>query len=90
MVNSADLLERWSSGRIKSTLHRVVMSNPTKVRQSIAFFVRPDKGVVVRCLDGSDKYEAVDAMDYFLRKANALYVDHSFRTDKWAGTVIKN
>ncbi|XP_066924102.1 uncharacterized protein [Clytia hemisphaerica] len=66
VVNAADLLERWSSGRIKSTPHRVTIqtSDMSKPRQSMAFFVSPDNDCLVECLDGSNKYEPVNSFKY--------------------------
>ena len=42
VVNLGDLMERWSNGVFKSTLHRVVNATPGKERYSCAFFVSPD------------------------------------------------
>ncbi|XP_065659366.1 uncharacterized protein LOC100209573 [Hydra vulgaris] len=65
VVNAADLLERWTSGKIKSTKHRVVsLGNPEKPRQSIAFFCQPDDEVLVSCLDGSDTYQPVNSFNF--------------------------
>jgi len=65
VVNVADLLERWTSGRLKSSRHRVTLpTNKTVARQSIAFFGMPDSEYVVKCYDGSNKYEDVKAFDY--------------------------
>ena len=65
VVNAADLLERWTSGKIKSTIHRVVLPDDTTVpRQSIAFFCNPDNECVIECIDGSRKYESISTYDY--------------------------
>ena len=46
-------------------MHRVVGSGEaSKARQSIAFFCNPDNDVIVECLDGSDKYEPINAHKY--------------------------
>ena len=48
--------------------HRVLIPEDERqrrlVRRSIVFFVVPDDDVTVQCLDGSDKYPPVNAMDY--------------------------
>jgi len=51
--------------------HRVLIPEDERQRQlmrrSIVFFVVPDNDVIVRCLDGSDKYPPVNAMQYIAR-----------------------
>ena len=65
VVNAADLLERWTSGRIKSTMHRVMLPENTRtVRQSIAFFCMPDNDYPIQCIDGSNKYEPITALEW--------------------------
>uniref|UniRef100_A0A7M5WVU3 Fe2OG dioxygenase domain-containing protein n=1 Tax=Clytia hemisphaerica TaxID=252671 RepID=A0A7M5WVU3_9CNID len=69
IVNAADLLERWSSGRIKSTLHRVSLPKDTnQPRQSIAFFVNPDNETLVECLDGSNTCKPIRASDWLTKR----------------------
>ena len=48
VINSGDLLERWSNGRYRSTCHRVKPVVGDRERYSIALFVDPDSetGVV--------------------------------------------
>ncbi len=55
VVNIGDALERWTNGRWRSTLHRVVLP-PTDVtesteRQSIAFFHNANWDAVIDCLE---------------------------------------
>ena len=50
-----------------------------KGRQSIAFFVHPDDEVMVRCLDGSGKYEEISSIDYLNMRFSLTY-------DKWRAT----
>ena len=74
VVNAADLLERWTSGRVKSTRHRVVLPvDRSKPRQSIAFFCQPDNDVTVNCLDGSNMYEPVNSLDYITEQLQKSY-----------------
>lgn len=50
VVNSGDLLERWTNGRYRSTLHRVEPQTSGKERFSIAMFVDPDSNTRVEVL----------------------------------------
>ncbi len=50
VINSGDLLERWSNGRYRSTCHRVLPRSSTRDRYSIALFVDPDSDVQVEAL----------------------------------------
>jgi len=50
VVNIGDLLERWSNGRFRSTLHRVCPLQPWHSRYAIAFFSDPDDAVLVEPL----------------------------------------
>lgn len=47
VVNCGDLLERWSNGRYRSTLHRVKRMPPGQSRLSIALFIDPDSQTLV-------------------------------------------
>jgi len=44
------------------------------IRRSIVFFVQPNSGVTVSCLDGSDKYLPVNATEYLHSKVQATYL----------------
>ncbi|KAL9228131.1 hypothetical protein vseg_003743 [Gypsophila vaccaria] len=48
VVNLGDMLERWSNGIFKSTLHRVIGNGHE--RYSIAYFVEPGHDCLVECL----------------------------------------
>ena len=70
LINSGDLLERWTNGKYRSTLHRVKPMTLGRDRFSIAFFVDPDSDTKVKVLDsfiGADsprKFSDVKAGDY--------------------------
>jgi len=51
VINSGDLLERWTNGRYRSTLHRVRPKIGDRDRYSIAMFVDPDSATPVAVLD---------------------------------------
>ena len=52
--------------------HRVLLpveeAGKTSVRQSLAFFCHPDNQVLVECVDGSNKYPPVLAVDDAMRR----------------------
>ena len=70
LINSGDLLERWTNGKYRSTLHRVKPMTHGRDRFSIAFFVDPDSDTEVKVLDGfigadsPRKFSDVKAGDY--------------------------
>lgn len=88
VVNVGYLLMRWSNGRWKNTVHRVVEPpNPgrdgdemTPARYSIPFFASPNPATVVEALPGcwSEKvpkrWRPICAGDYLKRKREAVYV----------------
>jgi isopenicillin N synthase-like dioxygenase len=50
ILNTGDLMERWTNGRFRSTPHRVRPIAGARDRLSIAMFVDPDSDVEVDCL----------------------------------------
>jgi isopenicillin N synthase-like dioxygenase len=72
VINIANLLQRWTNGRFSSTEHRVI-NRYGKDRYSIAFFVYPAHGAVIRpVVDHSrGEFEPVvcgeDMLTYFRR-----------------------
>ncbi|KAL1643323.1 hypothetical protein SLS58_004994 [Diplodia intermedia] len=85
VINVADLLQRWSNDRLRSTRHRVVSPpSPTTTtmlpaRYSTAFFVHPsaDTTVAPIVMDGEAgekaRYEAVNAGEWRTRITAANY-----------------
>ena len=49
-VNSGDMLERWTNGRYRSTMHRVVPGTGDRDRFSIAVFMDPDSDSMIEAL----------------------------------------
>ncbi|KAI0208858.1 2-oxoglutarate-dependent dioxygenase htyE [Lamellibrachia satsuma] len=68
LINIGDLMQRWTSDKLVSTKHRVVVPKGSKycrdARMSVAYFVHSDDDCVVRSLDGEDKYPPVKTIDY--------------------------
>lgn len=58
VVNLGDMLERWTNGKFKSTLHRVI-SNGNKERYSIPFFYDPSFDTLVVPLDNCIEEDGV-------------------------------
>ena len=69
VVNTGDLLARWTNDRYRSTPHRVQVrpAAAARGRQSIAFFSDPDPDVLVETIescrdpDGGSRYEPITA-----------------------------
>lgn len=50
VINSGDMLERWSNGRYRSTPHRVLPVAGARERYSVALFLDPDSATRVEAL----------------------------------------
>lgn len=55
LVNLGTLLMRWTNGRFKATLHRVVLEAPVH-RYSVPFFYEPNLDASVECLPGCEHW----------------------------------
>ncbi|XP_061630084.1 uncharacterized protein si:dkey-10o6.2 isoform X1 [Phyllopteryx taeniolatus] len=77
LLNIADMMQRWTSDRFVSAVHRVLLpsADDSSPRQSLVFFLMPDDDAVISCLDGSNKYPPVRAGDYFAERFSYLYVN---------------
>ncbi|MFK7829489.1 MAG: isopenicillin N synthase family dioxygenase [Congregibacter sp.] len=80
VVNSGDLLERWSNGRYRSTCHRVLPQSEHLDRYSIALFVDPDSSTVVEALpscvseERPARYAATTAGQHLQEKIEATHL----------------
>ena len=85
VVNIGDLLARWSNGRFRSTLHRVVNRTPNR-RVSIPVFYDPDSDAVVDPRDmglgegAAPLHPPVTAGDYIMSR-NRISFAHYAGTD---------
>ena len=61
-------LQRWTADELKATLHRIPIPGDEhmrgETRQSFFWFLDPDDQCVVKCFDGSNKYEPFTHRDY--------------------------
>ncbi|KAM9351536.1 uncharacterized protein ABDE67_006406 [Symphorus nematophorus] len=75
LVNIADLMQRWTSDKFISVVHRVLLpsAGDSSTRQSMAFFVQPDEEALITCCDGSDKYPPVTGGAYLIERFNDTY-----------------
>lgn len=79
MINAGDLMERWTNGRFRSTLHRVRPVRGPRDRYSIALFVDPDTQVAVEtiasCVTANEpnRYPPITAGEHIRRKISATH-----------------
>jgi len=77
LVNTGDLLQRWTSDRIVAVRHRILIPEEERLnplhRRFIACFVYPKGDTVVKPFDGSTKYEPMTAEEYYkFKKLNKI------------------
>ncbi|XP_054476236.1 uncharacterized protein si:dkey-10o6.2 [Anoplopoma fimbria] len=75
LLNVADLMQRWTSDRFVSVVHRVLLPpvGDSSTRQSLAFFIQPDDEALITCCDGSSKYPPVTGGGYLNERFKASY-----------------
>jgi isopenicillin N synthase-like dioxygenase len=79
VINTGDLMERWTNGRFRSTVHRVQPVMGDRGRYSIALFVDPDSDVEVSCidscatLDNPARYPMITAGEHLRQKIAATH-----------------
>ena len=82
LINTGDLMERWSNNVFRSTKHRVRLPDGSQVQQdrySIAFFCQPDAETNIVCLPtcqsehNPPQYAPVKSGDYLLDRLRATY-----------------
>jgi len=79
VINTGDLMERWTNGAYRSTPHRVQPRLGLQDRYSIALFVDPDTDTPVSVLDScvpageSPRYPDVTAGEHIQERINASH-----------------
>ncbi|MEL6460135.1 MAG: 2OG-Fe(II) oxygenase family protein [Cyanobacteria bacterium J06621_15] len=81
LVNTGDLMQRWTNDVFCSTKHRVVIPNHGKAkfsRYSIAFFCHPNEDTEIACLKSCQInkppiYSPITAGEYLLNRLQATY-----------------
>lgn len=82
LVNTGDLMERWTNHVFRSTKHRVRIPQEQKAKQSrysIAFFCHPNHDTEISCLNTCQSvehpplYSPITAGDYLLSRLQATY-----------------
>ncbi|MEH2401610.1 isopenicillin N synthase family dioxygenase [Nostoc sp.] len=81
VVNTGDLIQRWTNHVFCSTKHRVMIPSDNRVNQSrysIAFFCHPNDDIEIACLESCQKeqsptYPPILAREYLLSRLQATY-----------------
>lgn len=79
VINTGDLMERWTNGHFRSTVHRVRPIVGDQDRYSIALFVDPDSAVQVECIPSCvepgmpPRYPLITAGEHLRQKIEATH-----------------
>jgi isopenicillin N synthase-like dioxygenase len=82
LVNTGDLMQRWTNHVFCSTKHRVMIPTDERVklsRYSVAFFCHPNNDTKIACLESCKEpnrpplYPPISAGDYLLSRLQATY-----------------
>lgn len=82
IVNTGDLMQRWTNNVFCSTKHRVMIPKDERVkrsRYSVAFFCHPNNDTEIACLESCQQlnhpalYPTITAGDYLLSRLQATY-----------------
>ena len=70
IINIGDMLEILSSGKLKSTIHRVIVK---KEKYSMAYFYEPSLDTIIKPCTPTNKYNEISFKDYLDKKLNESY-----------------
>ncbi|KAG7175009.1 2-oxoglutarate-Fe(II) type oxidoreductase ppzD-like [Homarus americanus] len=77
LVNVGDILQFWTSDKLRATEHRVLIPkeemHQKSARRSVVFFVHPDDPVLIKALDGSSTYNPITAKDHTEKRFEETY-----------------
>ncbi|MBA6421112.1 isopenicillin N synthase family oxygenase [Pseudomonas sp. 5Ae-yellow] len=79
VVNTGDLMQRWTNHVFCSTPHRVNLRSSHRERYSIAFFCHPNHSANIRCIstcsdaENPPRYAPISAGNHLLERLNATY-----------------
>ena len=81
LVNTGDLMQRWTNHIFCSTKHRVMIPNDERVKQSrysVAFFCHPNNDTEIACLQSCSQqqspiYPPILAGEYLVSRLQATY-----------------
>lgn len=79
VINTGDLMHRWTNNIFRSTPHRVKPKTGSKERYSIAMFIDPDEAVMIETLKSCvtearpNLYEPISAGEHILEKIRATH-----------------
>ena len=81
IVNVGDMLERLTNGKLKSTIHRVVNPEKSKLsssRYSMPFFMHPKKNMSLACLENCidtehpKQFEEISAGNFLIQRLKEI------------------
>lgn len=81
LINTGDLIQRWTNDIFCSTKHRVIIPDENKVkysRYSVAFFCHPNDDTEITCLESCQRdklpiYPPITAKQYLLNRLQSTY-----------------
>ena len=72
-------VQRWTADRLVGSKHRILVPQDEKRnmgRQSLVYFLVPDNDLVIKCLDGSNKYEPMTSRQFVDDKLENQYTQN--------------
>ncbi|XP_066921211.1 uncharacterized protein [Clytia hemisphaerica] len=79
IFNVGDLLQTWSQGKLKSTLHRVILPKEMvrlqMSRQSIVYFTNPDNSFMITGTDENGNVEKKSVLEHMEERNNTTIID---------------
>jgi isopenicillin N synthase-like dioxygenase len=96
VINTGDLMERWTNGMFRSTVHRVRPVTGNRDRYSIALFVDPDPEVEVECIpscataDRPPRYSTITAGEHIKQKIAVTHAKDGNVLGKEAASPLRS